>query len=102
MDAAQLNPQDMIANAERAEALLSVLANRHRLMIMCNLVEREMSVSELMEHSTLSQSALSQHLAKLRSVGLVTTRREGQSIFYSIDSEDARSLLERLYEIYCS
>ena len=94
------NLLDMESNAAQAESLLSLLANRHRLMVVCHLTEGEMTVSQLLAVSTLSQSALSQHLAKLREAELVKTRREGQLIYYSLASEQARKLIETLCSFY--
>ena len=88
------------SSAVQAEALLSLLANRHRLLVLCSLIDGEMTVGELLERSTLSQSALSQHLAKLREAELVNTRRNGQKIVYSIASQQARRLIETLCELY--
>jgi len=95
-----MNLLDMEANAAQAESLLSLLANRHRLMVVCHLTEGEMTVSQLLAVSTLSQSALSQHLAKLREAEMVQTRREGQLIYYSLASEQARKLIETLCSFY--
>ena len=95
-----LNIKDMEASAAQAESLLSLLANRHRLMVLCHLVEGEKTVSQLLTVSTLSQSALSQHLAKLREAELVSTRRDGQQINYSLASAEARKLIETLCELY--
>lgn len=95
-----MNIQDMEENAAQAESLLSLLANRHRLMVVCHLTEGEMTVSQLLAASTLSQSALSQHLAKLREAELVQTRREGQLIYYSLASDQARKLIETLCSFY--
>jgi len=93
--------EQMGANAGKACALLKSMANRSRLMILCQLAEREMSVGELLEGLPLSQSALSQHLSMLRREEIVTTRREAQSIKYSLDNDDARVLIQTLYELYC-
>ncbi|MCF6275735.1 MAG: metalloregulator ArsR/SmtB family transcription factor [Robiginitomaculum sp.] len=93
--------EKMGANAGKACALLKSMANQSRLMILCQLAEREMSVGELLESVPLSQSALSQHLSMLRREKIVTTRRIAQSIMYSLDSEDARVLINTLYELYC-
>ena len=90
----------MEAGAAQAEALLSLLANRHRLMVMCHLIDGEKTVSELLDTGNLSQSALSQHLGKLREAHLVATRREGQKIHYSIASEEAQTLIETLCDLY--
>ena len=89
------------ANAGKACSLLKSIAHRSRLMILCQLAEREMSVGELLEGVPLSQSALSQHLSMLRREKIVATRRVAQSIMYSLDSDDARVLIEALYELYC-
>lgn len=90
----------MEMGAARAEALLSLLANRHRLMVMCYLIDGEKTVTELLERGNLSQSALSQHLGKLREANLVTTRRDGQKIHYSIASSEAQALIELLCDLY--
>jgi DNA-binding transcriptional ArsR family regulator len=88
--------------AEAAE-FLKLLANPHRLLILCRLVvEKEMSVGALGEAVGLSQSALSQHLAKLRADGLVETRREAQVLHYRISDPRVGRLLAALYEIYCA
>lgn len=88
-------------NAGRASQLLKALGNENRLMLLCMLIEGERSVGELNARLDLSQSALSQHLAVLRQDGLVHTRREGQSIFYSLPPGPAQRILETLYGIYC-
>ena len=90
----------MEAGAAQAEALLSFLANRNRLLVMCYLIDGEKTVSELIDRGNLSQSALSQHLTKLRDANLVATRREGQKIHYSIASTDAQTLIETLCDLY--
>ena len=87
-------------SAHRASVLLKQLANEQRLLILCKLLEGECSVSDLSEHVQLAQSATSQHLAKLRAAGLLTTRRDAQSIFYRIEDEDLYRVLEALCEIY--
>ena len=88
-------------NAEEAAALLSLLANGKRLTIVEHLIDNEeMSVGAIAEKVSLSQSALSQHLAKLRSMNLVETRRERQTIYYSCHSEAVRRLLGTLEEMF--
>lgn len=87
-------------NAEPAAELLSTLGNGKRLMILGHLLEDELSVGELAEKVALSQSALSQHLARLRDLDLVETRRDRQRIFYSCRSSAVRSLLKTLDTIY--
>ena len=87
-------------NADDAAQLLALLANGKRLTILEHLLEGEMSVGALAKKFSLSQSSLSQHLARLRSLGLVETRRERQTIFYSCKSEPTRRLIEMLAGIY--
>ena len=90
------------AKARQAETLLKALANEHRLAILCELHMGERSVSALRQSVGLGQSALSQHLARLRDLGIVATRREAQTIYYRLASENARRLITLLYELYCS
>lgn len=97
-----------LPNAERmrehvgdAAQLLKALANEKRLMVLCLLVDADRSVGELNALLDLSQSALSQHLAVLRGDGLVQTRRDAQSIVYSIAPGPAQDLLHTLHAIYC-
>jgi len=92
---------EMSQHAEDAAHFLKVMANPHRLMILCHLLDQEMSVSELNEHLPLSQSALSQHLAVLRNSGLVSTRREQQTIHYSLASREVHAVMGVLYEQFC-
>ena len=87
-------------NADNAAALLSLLANGKRLTIVEALLDKEMSVGAIAEKVDLSQSALSQHLAKLRGMNLVETRRDRQMIYYSCRSESVRRLLQTLEEIF--
>ncbi|MGJ5131883.1 ArsR/SmtB family transcription factor [Bradyrhizobium oligotrophicum] len=91
----------MEAAADQASDLLKALSNRHRLLIICQLVDDERSVGELAELLGLRDSTVSQHLALLRKDGLVTARREGQTIYYSITSDPAREVLKTLYQVYC-
>lgn len=91
----------MEAHAEEAARLLRSLGNPHRLMMLCMLSVNEMSVGALNEALPLSQSALSQHLAVLREEGLVATRREGQTIHYTVPDGPALRVLEVLYRLYC-
>ena len=89
-------------NAGRVAQLLKAVGNENRLMVLCALAQGELSVGELNTKVDLSQSALSQHLAKLRRDNLVTTRKESQTVYYSLASKDAANLLSFLYENYCS
>lgn len=91
----------MRQHAGDAAQLLRALANDKRLMILCLLAEGELSVGELNEQLELSQSALSQHLAILRQDGLVTTRREAQSIRYALADGPAGRIVQTLHAIYC-
>lgn len=97
-----LDPAEMQAAAAEASALLKALANESRLMILCHLSQGESSVGELQSELPLSQSALSQHLARLRRDGLVSDRRQARNIFYSLTPGPAEAVLETLYSIYCN
>jgi ArsR family transcriptional regulator, virulence genes transcriptional regulator len=92
----------MLAAADQASELLKALANRHRLLIVCQLIEKERSVGELAALLKLRDSTVSQHLALLRKDGLVTTRRAGQTIWYAIGSPPARDLVRTLYRTFCA
>jgi len=90
------------ASAAEAARLLRALGNERRLIVLCQLADgREMTVGELQPRSGLSQSALSQHLAVLRSEGVVATRRDGQTIRYRIVNDAALKVVARLAEIFC-
>jgi DNA-binding transcriptional ArsR family regulator len=93
--------EKMRGQAAMAEDMLKALANRHRLMILCQLNGGETPVGELAALLGLRDSTVSQHLALLRKDGLVSTRREGQTIWYALASEPVRRLVGTLYEIYC-
>ena len=93
---------EMEQHAGDAERLMRTLANRHRLMILCALVNGELSVSEINELLPLSQSALSQHLAVMRTEGLVRTRRDGLAVHYSVSDGPALRILKVLHDTYCS
>ncbi len=88
-------------NAHKASDLLGAMANTSRLMVLCQLADGEKSVSDLQPAIGLSQSALSQHLAVLRRKHLVRTRRDGQSIYYSLASGEAASIIHTLHEQFC-
>jgi len=94
--------EQMRSQAEAAEAMLKALANRHRLMILCRLIDGEQPVGELAAFLELRDSTVSQHLALLRKDGLVSTRRDGQNIWYALASEPVRRLVGTLYEVYCA
>jgi len=87
-------------SAKSASRLLKQLANEQRLLILCKLMEGECAVSDLAGHVGLAQSATSQHLAKLREAGLLTTRRDAQCVYYRIEDDDTVRVLRTLCDIY--
>lgn len=93
--------REMRPHAAKAAALLKVLGNEQRLMILCNLVSGPLSVGQLNQRVPLSQSALSQHLGMLRVCGVVTTTRESQSIIYSLPPSTATRIIGLLHEEFC-
>ncbi len=93
---------DLIGYARRASTLLKAMSNERRLLILCHLAEGERSVGELESLVGLSQSALSQHLARLRRDRVVRTRRSAQSIIYSLEGEEALTIMEALRRLYVS
>jgi DNA-binding transcriptional ArsR family regulator len=97
-----LDPAQLEASAAEAEAFLRSLASRHRLMVLCSLLDGEVSAGELGRRLGLTQSNLSRHLAMLREEGLVATRREGTTIHYRIASERVRPILAELYRLFCA
>jgi DNA-binding transcriptional ArsR family regulator len=97
-----MDTADLEASARRASALLKAMANERRLMILCHLAQGEKSVGQLEQLISLSQSALSQHLARLRRDNLVLTRREAQTIYYSLVGREAKAIMETLYGLYCA
>jgi ArsR family transcriptional regulator, virulence genes transcriptional regulator len=88
--------------ADQASELLKALSNRHRLLIVCQLIDGERSVGDLAGFLGLRDSTVSQHLALLRKDGLVSARRDAQTIYYSIASDPAREVLKTLYQAYCA
>jgi DNA-binding transcriptional ArsR family regulator len=96
-----MDPKDLETHARRASTLLKAMSNERRLMILCHLVEGEKSVGALERAVGLSQSALSQHLARLRQDGLVTTRRSAQTIYYSLKGAEAQSVMHTLHTLFC-
>ncbi len=87
-------------NVKQASSILKAMSNPHRLLVLCQLAGGEKSVGELEKIIGLSQSALSQHLARLRRQNLVKTRRQAQTIFYSLDGEKAARILGALNNIF--
>ncbi|MCA3574434.1 MAG: helix-turn-helix transcriptional regulator [Aestuariivirga sp.] len=90
------------AKADEVAATLTAMANPKRLLVMCTLLGGEKSVGELAEIVNLTPTALSQHLGKMRALRLVSTRRDGQTIYYSLASTEVREMLETLYRVYCA
>ncbi|MGV8830564.1 MAG: ArsR/SmtB family transcription factor [Devosia sp.] len=96
MEIALLKPK-----AADATRLLASLANTKRLLIVCNLLDQELTVGALSQKVDLAQSPLSQHLSKLRALNLVKARRDGQQVYYSLASSEVAQILAALYGIYC-
>lgn len=97
-----MNTDPIKSNLQEASSLLKAMSNEHRLLILCNLVEGEKTVRELESLVGLRQTTLSQHLARLRYEGLVSTRRAAQNIFYSISSKESNQLLDAIHGMFCS
>lgn len=97
----KIDPDDMKAQASKASNLLNAMSNDKRLMILCQLIDGERTVNDLAKLLDTRQSTISQHLALLRRDGLVQPRREGQAQYYSLAGDEARSILETLYSLYC-
>lgn len=102
MQATSVSIEQLAQQSAQAAALLRALANEQRLLILCHLsAAGELSVSALGERMALSQSSLSQHLARLREDGVVNFRREAQTLFYHIADEKAARILALLHQLYC-
>ncbi len=91
----------MQQQAGEAVGLLKALGNPHRLMLLCVLQEKEMTVGEINQRVPISQSSLSQHLAWLRQRDFVSCRRQGQHIYYRLSKEEVRAVIALLYQLYC-
>jgi DNA-binding transcriptional ArsR family regulator len=91
----------MLDNAKRASVFLKALAHESRLLILCILAEGEKSVGELEEILRLRQPTVSQQLARLRSEGLVSTRRDGKAVYYNLASDEARAVIGAVYDVFC-
>lgn len=94
--------QQIKQNAGDAAAFLKNLANPTRLVILCLLTQGEMCVTDILGHVDISQTALSQHLARLRSEGIVDFRREHRTLYYFIKNQNVAAIMDSLYGIYCS
>ncbi len=101
-DMSEVDLDKMMQNACDASNMLKALSHEGRLMILCHLVSGEKSVTELEELLSARQAAVSQQLARLRLEGLVTPRREGKTIFYSLADNRPKRILEVIYELFCS
>ncbi len=102
---AEMSEKDMdmmMTNACDAANMLKALSHEGRLMILCHLVTGEKSVTELEELLSARQAAVSQQLARLRLEGLVTPRREGKTIYYSLTDDRPKRILEVIYDLFCS
>ena len=99
---ASLNVAEIQHHAIDAAKFLKALANDQRLLVLCSLLDGPLSVGEINERIALSQSALSQHRGVLRSAGLVSTRRESQTIYYALAQGPALKVMEVLYEAFCA
>jgi DNA-binding transcriptional ArsR family regulator len=99
---AQIDPRKMASAAQKASDLMKTLGHKDRLMVLCHLTSGEKSVGELAGLLDIPQSPLSQHLARMRKESLVSTRREAQTIYYSIASGDAERFVSLMHELYCS
>lgn len=97
-----IDPRRMAAAAQKASELMKTLGHKDRLMVLCHLSTGEKSVGELARLLEIPQSPLSQHLARMRKESLVTTRREAQTIYYSIASEEASQFVSLMHDLYCS
>ena len=97
-----MNLNDMAGNAEHAAELLRAMANKNRLMLLCLLNDGERSVTQLNAIIQIPQSSLSQQLGVLRKEGLVNTRRDAQTIYYSLASAEVRAIIQTLYNLYCA
>ena len=91
----------MVGNAKRASDFLKALAHESRLLILCILAEGETSVSELEQQLGLRQPTVSQQLARLRADGLVSTRRDGKTVYYNLASDEARVVIGAIYDVFC-
>ncbi len=97
-----IDVEAMVTNAQSAAKWLKAIANPYRLMILCQLLDNELSVTQLNETIPLSQSALSQHLAVLRAEDLVATRKSSQVVYYTLKNEQVSDIISILHQRYCA
>jgi DNA-binding transcriptional ArsR family regulator len=98
----EIDLKQLTISASKASALMKTLGHKDRLMILCHLAGGEKSVGHIVRLLEISQSPLSQHLSRMRKEGLVATRRDAQTIYYSLKSGEVSRVIELLYELYCS
>jgi DNA-binding transcriptional ArsR family regulator len=96
-----MNPQELSASADRASDFLKSMANPLRLRILCMIIDGERPVGDIAEALGVRQSAVSQHLALLRKDGLVTPRRDGQTIYYRLADRNVKKVVKLLHELFC-
>lgn len=96
-----MDPEKMQESAQKASDMMKLLGHPHRLMVLCELKLGEKSVGELSKKINIGQSPLSQHLARMRHEGVVTTRRDAQAVYYSLNPGNASKLVELIYDLYC-
>ena len=101
MDISKLNVNEMRKNVESSAAFLKLLSNPTRLLVLCNLIESERCVGDLERDLDISQSALSQHLSKMRDEGIVKSEKQGQHVFYSISDSNVVDIINVLYKLFC-
>ena len=102
MQNAEIDLKQMSQSAARASSLMKTLGHKDRLMILCHLADGEKSVGHIARLLEIPQSPLSQHLSRMRKEGLVDTRRDAQTIYYSLKSGEASRIIEVLYDLYCA
>lgn len=93
------NSETVLQSVRSACVLLKSIANERRLLVLCQLIEGERSVGELVSLIGISQSAISQHMARLRKDGLVMTRRSNQNIYYSLQGDEVRDIMQMLHDL---
>ncbi|MEW9796569.1 ArsR/SmtB family transcription factor [Alteromonas sp. CYL-A6] len=96
-----IDSTEMLSHASEAEQYLKQLANKTRLMVLCSLLDKELSVTAMLENIPVTQPVLSQHLAILREANLVATRRQGQTIFYRLADKRIEQTISLLYSFFC-
>ncbi|WKA30671.1 ArsR/SmtB family transcription factor [Bradyrhizobium roseum] len=103
-DGAEYSPEldQLMRKARKASNFLKAVSHENRLLLLCLLAERERSVTELENILSLRQSAVSQQLARLRYDGMVDTRRDGKTIYYSLANDDVRQVISVIYNIFCA